>query len=195
MKTNLIITDDFYQDPDGVREFALNQPFDVKGNYPGQRTKTFHDWLGLKEGIQSIVKNAGGNITYYESEYTSNFQYTTEKDSSWIHPDHTTMWAGVCYLTPNAPVDGGTGLFRHKETGLERPPRLDDGSYDNEWLDKHCWPHSRDFSKWDMTAKVGNVYNRLVLYRGDLFHSSLDYFGTNKNNGRLFQTFFFNTEY
>tara|TARA_Y100000389_G_C17427948_1_gene500743 strand:+ start:1017 stop:1604 length:588 start_codon:yes stop_codon:yes gene_type:complete len=195
MITDLIITDDFYQDVDSVREFALNQPFDVKGNYPGQRTKTFHEWPGLKDGIQQIVKQAGGNITWYESEYTSTFQYTTKKDTSWIHPDHTTMWAGVCYLTPNAPVSGGTGIFRHKETGLSSPPRLANGEMDDEWLAEHCWPHSRDFSKWDMTAMVGNVYNRLVLYRGDLFHSSLDYFGNNKHDGRLFQTFFFNTEY
>jgi hypothetical protein len=46
-----------------------------------------------------------------------------------------------------------------------------------------------------MTAKVGNIYNRLVLYRGDMFHSSLDYFGKDLKDGRLFQTFFFNTEY
>ena len=195
MITDLIITDDFYQNVDSVREFALNQPFDVKGNYPGQRTKTFHEWPGLKDGIQQIVKQAGGNITWYESEYTSTFQYTTKKDTSWIHPDHTTMWAGVCYLTPNAPVSGGTGIFRHKETGLSSPPRLANGKMDDEWLAEHCWPHSRDFSKWDMTAMVGNVYNRLVLYRGDLFHSSLDYFGNDKYDGRLFQTFFFNTEY
>ena len=76
-----------------------------------------------------------------------------------------------------------------------RPPRLEDGKYDEEFLKKHIYPDSRDFSKWDMTGMVGNVYNRLVMYRGDLFHSSLDYFGTNKNNGRLFQTFFFNTEF
>ena len=46
-----------------------------------------------------------------------------------------------------------------------------------------------------MTAMVGNVYNRLVLYRGDMFHRSLEYFGNDKNDGRLFQTFFFNTEF
>ena len=195
MKTELIITDDFYQDPDEVREFALNQDFGVRGNYPGQRTKPFHDWPGLKESIQSIVQQAGGNITWWETEYTTTFQYTTENDSSWIHPDHTTNWAGVCYLTPDAPVSGGTGIFRHKETGATRPPRVEGGGYDEEWLSEHVWPNSRDFSKWDMTGMVGNVYNRLVLYRGDLFHSSLDYFGTDKYNGRLFQTFFFNTEY
>ena len=62
MITDLIITDDFYQNVDSVREFALNQPFDVKGNYPGQRTKTFHEWPGLKDGIQQIVKQI--NINY-----------------------------------------------------------------------------------------------------------------------------------
>ena len=194
MKTNLIITDDFYQDPDGVREFALNQPFDVKGNYPGQRTKTFHDWLGLKEGIQSIVKNAGGNITYYESEYTSNFQYTTEKDSSWIHADQTTNWAGVLYLTPDAPANGGTGLFRHKETGWETAPRLKNGNYDQKGLDK-VNADARNYDAWEMTAMTAPIYNRLVLYRGDMFHKSMEYFGKDRYDGRLFQTFFFNTEY
>ena len=54
---------------------------------------------------------------------------------------------------------------------------------------------SQNMKAWDMTAMVGNVYNRLVLYRGDMFHRSLEYFGNDKFDGRLFQTFFFDTEY
>ena len=50
-------------------------------------------------------------------------------------------------------------------------------------------------SKWEVVDVVANKFNRLVLYRGDLFHSSLDYFGKDKYDGRLFQTFFFNTEF
>ena len=39
---------------------------------------------------------------------------------------------------------------------------------------------------------IGNVYNRLVLYRGDLFHRSLmPGFGTDVSTGRLTQVFFF----
>jgi hypothetical protein len=45
-----------------------------------------------------------------------------------------------------------------------------------------------------MVDRIGNIYNRLILYRGDLFHVSLDYFGRNIADGRLFQTFFLNTE-
>jgi len=194
MQTDLIITDNFYGNPDETRAWALQQDFGVRGNFPGQRTKPV-SWPDLRTSIQDIVRHAGGEITEWDTEYTETFQYTTENDSSWIHSDASTSWAGVCYLTPNAPIGGGTGMFRHKETGIERPPRMDDGSLDEAWLKEHCHPHSRDFSKWDMTAMVGNVYNRLVLYRGDMFHSSLDYFGKDKHDGRLFQTFFFNTEY
>ena len=194
MNTSLIITDNFYNEPDEVRKYALAQEFGTKGNFPGQRTDPVHHW-DCQEVIQRIIRTHGGEITYFGDDYTTAFQYTTAKNTSWIHADQTTMWAGVLYLTPNAPSTGGTGLFRHKETGLERPPRLENGNLDDDWLKEHCWPHSRDFSKWDMTAMVGNVYNRLVLYRGDLFHSSLDYFGESLEDGRLFQTFFFDTQY
>jgi hypothetical protein len=51
-----------------------------------------------------------------------------------------------------------------------------------------------DMTKWDLVDKIGNRYNRLIIYRGDLYHASLDYFGNNLHNGRLFQTFFFCTE-
>ncbi|MFB9244464.1 hypothetical protein IV454_04230 [Massilia antarctica] len=41
MRESIIVTDDFYQDPLGVRAFALRQNFSVKGNYPGARTQAF----------------------------------------------------------------------------------------------------------------------------------------------------------
>jgi hypothetical protein len=195
METNLIITDDFYQNPDEVREYALSQEFSVRGNYPGQRTSpVFYD--GLKNSIQYIIQQAGGKITQFEEfDYNTAFQYTTIEDKSWIHADQTTKWAGVCYLTPTAPITAGTALYKHKETGLYKAATNPDGSYNKELMDKIYEEDCNDVSKWEMVDIVGNKYNRLVLYRGDLFHSSLDYFGTSKYDGRLFQTFFFNTEF
>ena len=91
-------------------------------------------------------------------------------------------------------MTGGTGLFRHKETGLEGAVRNADGSY-NETVMNEIYKDSQDMTKWEMTDFVGNKYNRLIMYRGDNFHTSLDYFGRDINDGRLFQTFFFDTEY
>jgi hypothetical protein len=193
METQLLITDQFYNDVDSVREFALQQDFSVKGNYPGNRTISFLN-ESVKETIESIVSPHAGKVIYWsEDQYTGAFQYTTSRERSWIHADQTTEWAGICYLTPNAPHTAGTGIFRHKETGLIRAPKNEDGSLNRELMD-YIGKDSQDMTKWDLVDVVGNVYNRLVLYRGDLFHMSLDYFGTDLYDSRLFQTFFFTTE-
>lgn len=192
---NLIVVDNFYQNPDAVREFALKQEFKVRGNYPGQRTESFLN-DGLKQSIQQILEPHAGNITYWgdagDTCYTGAFQYVTASDRSWIHSDGNTKWAGVLYLTPDAPITAGTGLFRHKETGLRR---WNYGEHTKEET-QACKANTetQDYTKWEMTDMVGNIYNRLVLYRGDMYHVSLDYFGTDKHNGRLFQTFFLDTE-
>lgn len=191
MKIQTIIVDDFYKNPDEVRAFALAQQFEVQGNYPGQRTKSFLA-ENVKNSIQEIVRPYAGEVTWWGDDSTGSFQYTTAKDRSWIHSDDTTDWAAVLYLTPDAPLSSGTGLFKHKETGTtrwrssEHPDDVNSNSPANR--------HSQDMTKWEMVDRIGNVYNRMVLYRGDLFHVSLDYFGSDKEDGRLFQVFFFNTE-
>jgi hypothetical protein len=192
MGVSLIIVDDFYNNVDDVREFALQQDFNIDGNYPGHRTISFIN-ESIKTAISNIVSPYAGNITWWGDNYTGAYQYTTQHDRSWIHADQTTMWAGVCYLTPNAPYSSGTGLFRHKTSGLRAAVKNPDGSYDQDILSA-VYKDSRDMTKWELMDVVGNVYNRLVIYRGDLFHMSLDYFGSDRHDGRLFQTFFFNTE-
>lgn len=193
MDVNAICIDNFYNDVDEVREMALNMEFGVRGNYPGQRTEPVKN-EGVKSIINEIIRPYAGDITRWDTEYTGAFQYTTAVDRSWVHADQTTSWAGVIYLTPDAPLSGGTGLFRHKETGLHKAPRLENGEYDMSILSE-IYKDSQDMTKWEMTNFIGNVYNRLIIYRGDIFHTSLDYFGRDMHDGRLFQTFFFDTEY
>lgn len=176
-----MIIDNFYTNPDSVREYALIQEFNVKGNYPGLRTKPYLP-LDVKNAISYWMQFAGAVTSWFEeSEYTGAFQIATAQDRTWIHSDHYNMWAGVCYLTPNAPHTSGTALYRHKESG--------------EFYRNGKEYQGYDYTKWDQFDTIGNKYNRLIIYRGDLFHASLDYFGDNLHNGRLFQTFFFNTEH
>jgi predicted NodU family carbamoyl transferase len=118
------------------------------------------------------------------SSYTGAFQICTAKDRTWIHADSFNGWAAVCYLTPDAPLSSGTALYRWKET--KEDMRTDNTA---PYYDGY------DYTKWEMTDYIANKYNRIVLYRGNLYHASLDYFGDNLQNGRLFQTFFFNTEF
>ena len=183
MNTNVIVVDDFYSNPDGVRSFALGQEFAIRENFPGMRTKSFVT-DDTKDTIQNIIRNAGGLVTNWNQidGLTGSFELATARDRSWIHTDHYNTWAGVIYLTPNAPLTGGTGMFRHKRTGAEVASQLE--SYE-----------SQDYTKWELCDVIANRYNRLVLYRSNMFHTSLDYFGSDHNTGRLFQLFFITTEF
>jgi hypothetical protein len=92
--------------------------------------------------------------------------------------DHDCDWAGVLYLTPDAPVTAGTGIFRHKQTKIFQGPSNHHNTNDDEW---------------ELITLIGNIYNRLVLYKATLYHRSLIAgFGDSKETGRLTQVFFFN---
>jgi len=192
MRQSLYIIDDFYENPDQVREQALKMRYFKAGhgNYPGVRTDPVspHDSEVTKNYIQNHILKE--QITWWPSEANTAFQYTIETDTSWIHHDATT-WAAVCYLTPNAEKEAGTAIFRHKETGTHwwNP---DDDSTDFNQSKGLGNPMNNDL--WETITEVSNVYNRLVLYRGNMYHSSMKPgFGDCLENGRLFQTFFFNT--
>lgn len=183
MDKSLIVVDDFYVDPDEVRALALRSEFSMTGNYPGQRTRPFLNQY-ITERIESLVQNP--ILDWTEDIANGAFQYTTCRDRSWIHADHTNNWGGVIYLTPAAPPSSGTGFYKHLGTGCYRYP-------EDEALRMLCDGDSQDYTRWVRLDTVANVYNRLILFAADRFHASLDYFGTSLDDGRLFQTFFFNT--
>jgi hypothetical protein len=182
MNKSLLIADDFYEFPDKVREDALKSDFSVKGNYPGHRSQPFWN-EDIKKQIESLIQN---KIVWVDDIANGAFQYTTCYDRTWIHADYYNNWAGVLYLTPNAPASSGTGFYKHLETNSYYYP-------DDESLQKVCDSDSQDYTKWLKIDTAANIYNRLILFNAKRFHASLDYFGTSLENGRLFQTFFFNT--
>lgn len=151
MKVNLIVADDFYDDPDDVRNFALNQEFAVRGNYPGLRTKSFLN-ESHKQVINALVSHAAGGVTDWLLDengdgYTGAFQICTAMDRTWIHSDYKNMWAGVCYLTPDAPLSAGTALYRHKSSGDRQSIGSNDYGQD-----------AYDYTKWEVVdRKIGSV--------------------------------------
>jgi hypothetical protein len=183
-KRTLVVVDNFYNNPHETRNFVLSLDFEVRGNYPGQRTQSFAT-DAIKETIEGYI---GEKITHWDNTgYNGSFQYTTSRDRSWIHTDHMNNWAGVLFLTPDAPVEGGLGLYKfHDGTRYSDEVEI-------KKIDKFVSESSQDVTKWKLVDRIGNVFNRLVLFNSKHFHSSMDYFGTDKNNGRLFQVFFFST--
>jgi hypothetical protein len=191
----LIVIDNFYNNPLETRNYILTQEFSVKGNFPGQRTISYATDL-IKDIIQKYVEPFSGKITEFpcpkekekEEIYNGSFQYTTSRDRSWIHTDKWNNWAGVLFMTPDAPLSSGTAFYRFNDGATCEA----EGKILNNKDEVDRW--SQDFTKWELVDTVGNVFNRLVLFNAHRYHMSMDYFGDTKENGRLFQTFFFSTE-
>ncbi len=103
--------------------------------------------------------------------------------------------------------DSSTILLNQRERLLEQAKKVNSDYV--LWIDSDMMfpsttavrllEHNKDivacnYTKWEMVDRVGNVFNRLIMYRADNYHVSLDYFGKDMYDGRLFQVFFFNTE-
>ncbi len=188
----ILVIDNFYNNPLETRRHILQQEFKVRGNYPGQRTISYAT-AEIKDMLQKWVYPFGGKITLFPMEkndknYNGAFQYTTSRDRSWFHVDSWNNWAALVYMTPNAPLNSGTGLYRFEDgTRFDEEQKI----RGNEDIINKA---TQDVTKWELVDKVGNVFNRLVIFNANHFHCSMDYFGDNKENGRLFQVFFFSTE-
>jgi hypothetical protein len=195
----LIVIDNFYKNAYETRKYILTQEFSVRGNYPGQRTASYAT-QHLKDIIQGYVMPFGGKITDFPMPdetkddksnaniYNGSFQYTTSRNRSWVHIDGYNNWGGVLYMTPNAPLSSGTAFYKFKDGAeCQRDKDILENSVETD-------TYSQDMTKWQLVDQVGNVFNRLILFNSKRFHMSMDYFGDSKENGRLFQVFFFSTE-
>ena len=195
---NIIVIDNFYENPLEVRDFAISQISDYQYNefHPGKRASSFANENHINL-FNKILEPFAGKIIKFdmskdkETNSNGSFQYNIATDKkSWIHRDsYETNWAGIIYLTPNAPISGGTGFFKYKDGTLNQ---MDEELLNNG---KEIRNSCQDNTKWETVSTVGNIFNRLVLFRSNQYHMSLEYFGDNINNGRLIQLFFFTTEY
>jgi len=177
---SFIVVDDFYKYPDKVREFALKQKFLEHPEYhKGRRTEVVYRFPNLKTRFEGIL---GCAITNWR-EYGVNccFQSCIAGEQLVYHYD-TQQYAGILYLTPDAPPECGTTFYRSKVTKNSKM---------NNDFDKVFKTGLYDGTQFDVVDVVGNKYNRLVLFDAQMIHAASAYFGNNITNGRLFQMFFF----
>lgn len=190
----LFVVDDFYDDPLFVRDFALKQTYFKGEGAVGERTRAQFLFEGLKERFEEIMQIKIADYTetkhgWYDEGINGRFQCCIGGVPQVFHNDDQ-QWAGLIYLTPDAPPQSGTSFYRHKETKVYHSSQIDwsVGENGNVYsLDTFLDP--TPYERQDM---VGNVFNRLVIFDGQLIHSGNDYFGHSLETGRLFQIFFFN---
>lgn len=167
MKT--ITLNNFFSNPNDVRNFAMSLDYRKRNNneyFEGVRS------LMIKKLNANLYNSVCSKIfdEYYGKQPKSFsadlfFHKTTDndkKDSQWIDDKVHTDYgiiAGIIYLTPEAPIDCGTQTYL----------KIDD--------------------KYIPDIKMGNVYNRLIVYPSNYYHSAMNLFG-DENNNRLVILFF-----
>ncbi len=196
MNKDFIIVNNFYEDPHAIRNQALTMGmYNFISDIPGQRSAgiPLEQSLQLKNRFEKIL---GTSISRWDTftgkhgnqeKMNTCFQLVTEGERTWTHHD-SSGWAAVVYLQLDPNPDSGTGLFTHIPTGISEWDPNDPSTDLNFHDDKF------DETKWRCNLEVKNQFNRMVLYRGTLYHRSMiPGFGNNYINGRLTQVFFFDT--
>jgi hypothetical protein len=189
-KSTTWVVDNFYENPDEVREFALKQEY-VEGGFGrgfiGRRTVSQFLFPGLKERFEQIM---GKKITaWQEHGMNGRFQVAWSGEPLVYHCD-SQKYGGMIYLTPNAPYQCGTTLYAHKKT---KARTYYEEGWDAGWRDVPGGSHL-DGTHFEPVDVLGNVYNRLAIFDGSAIHSASEYFGTVMENARLWQMFFFDVE-
>jgi len=187
---NLIVVDNFYNNPDEVREYAMkNLTFNFSGYHRGQRSTDQFILSGTKEAFESIL---GRPIYNWNHPNYANgvFQFCTAQDPIVYHVD-TQNYAAMVYLTPDAPLRSGTASFKSKLTGATRFDTNDHPLFEPTFKGKNSDLNFYDNSTFEMVDSVANVYNRLVMFDAKSIHAATGYFGDAIENSRFFHLFFF----
>ena len=198
---NIFIIDNFYSNPDAVRDYALSLPYrkDVAGyhfwrttprlnyniiplleKYIGNKILLDHFWT--KHPVDEYIEM---NMSFYKVINNPNEDYVR---ATHIHHD-LAHYSGIVYLSPDLPPNVGTQLWRHKSSGDEFAFGNTGYNVGEQGVDTRGDDEPKE--NFEKTDYMAYKYNRLVLFRGTLWHSAAH---TNDmpDGERLNQFFYFN---
>lgn len=201
----VVLVDDFYQYPDSVLQLALERPytdqFEIVGNFPGVRASVN---VNTDHIVQAISDFWGMRLypffhpqpAVFQGITTQHYRLNIGQRQPHIDQDITAM----VYLNPAESCMGGTGLYRHLPTELERVPLVPDHTIrdlaerlelsDEFFNSAEGYDHFQNsmifnplFAKrenayindgnayWQMIFLMQMHPNRLVIFDGRCFHS------------------------
>jgi hypothetical protein len=193
----LIVKDDFYADPQQVYAAALRASFYEPEHVTGFRSTTVYHEKGIKAKLEKLL---GIKIIRWDKDpleengvFYQGLSKGKKKELPGVHSDEPyNDITVVIYLTPGIPLDCGTSLWMHKQTGFIDPVtpaaarslkiKFRDLKYQLEG-------ESQDRSKWIEIDRVGYRFNRMVAYPSGIFHSATNHYGGTLKTGRIYQTF------
>lgn len=199
MLQTAMIIDDFYAEPDKVRAAALRMTYpEPAGNvyYPGRNsqerllppnTNEIFSFL-VREKVVGAKRHAHGHFRY---------SLAGSHRPAEVHIDPGVTWAGIIYLTLDTDCRGGTEFFRHKKYGTDRAPLTDEEAERiygiqtrGKAVHKLIYDDGHHLDRWERIMTLPMKFNRCILFRPWLWHTSGVDFGESIEDGRLVQLLF-----
>ncbi len=216
MRTETIIIDDFYPDPMKVRNYALSikwgSPFAAveKTAPPGALPPDDGTWkTSDNDYIENTVFHREKMIRVLETITGDEIDRDTwfNRPAPWNGQIHVKNLDDSPVLQPGQFNRNGIHNHVHdpyNNTGKDgwaaivflRPQEVTSGMF--TWRPKgkvsdNPWKMDNDPEQFQPMDSIANKFNRLIIGRGDLWHSGADGIGSTLEDGRMFQTFFFRT--
>ena len=177
------------------KDWVLGHPY-AKQPWPGKRARNALRPEELSVIEQWVRTQTGADLLWQDTSDASRLvdhnsaQLVGETESrSMPHTDSKDCrFAGVLYLSPQAPETAGTTFYR-----LRSPDGALGGNLcprQHASLRDALGVPSLPPSAWKEDVAVPNVFNRLLVYRGDIVHAATSYFGSDHRSKRLTVVFF-----
>ncbi len=194
------IVDGFFNDPYCVRELGLQSTqtthTDQNGiTYRGQRSEclsiihpTLFDQIN-KKILSSFYDLSKENISW-----RSNIQYQLTDESfknGWVHTDQyiPSLLTGIIYLTPNAPLECGTSLYRSKNIVSkqlhEDIKKKANADFELRQSDYYHQCREENNQQFEKVLTVNNLFNRMFVFDSHYFHCADRFFGNTRDTSRL----------
>lgn len=208
MRDKLIVVEDFFDDPDAVKNCALdifNSIYDsfindTTQNYPGCRTDV------LANCAPHIQKELKEKLEYHVGKKCSDLRSCFHITNSihglgMVHCDSGYRnLVGLVYLNEFYPENTGTKIVKCKMKNIPHDPDRVSRFYES-CTTKNCDTIQSfvDYKKnnyntlYKDSIVVQGEYNRMITYDSGFYHTPDNYFGFNLYNSRLTLPFFANT--
>ncbi len=205
---SLTIIDNFYDNPQLVRNVALKLNYSVKKNalYPGKeayiKSNIWEEsWNKMTNYIPEKVIYDGKNPPFLQGKFRIATLQDAKKRIDRVHVDQQ-KWSGIICLTEDENCKSGLVFYKHKPTN--------NITWDEKWFKKNRSYLTKlrgeeyrsallelflDENEFEEIGTMPIRFNRAIVFMAKVFHGTGKVFGDSVLTGRLTQHFeFYDTQ-
>ena len=188
MKNHSMIFDDFFKDPVKTKALVDQQEMkDVKYDLDGV---VYPAVARLPESVEIEIQNNMRQIVGPRFDPVlafARYSFKDVKPPHWAHSDNNiSQFLALIYLNEDAETrNDGTVVLKHKEFKFESHPETD-------FHKQILLHHANSKEEWEETFRCPARFNRIFILNARLVHAAAGQYGSNRMDGRLVISVFFN---